>query len=96
MWENAYLSTKNPKSSRALKQAKDPGHKLLTSLHRQLSASELGPPLTKSWIRTCFDPTVETWQLFNMQWWIQDGGGASTPGFRAKTYYLARFLLKTA
>ena len=34
MWENAYLSIKNPKASRALKQALDPGHKLLTSLVR--------------------------------------------------------------
>ena len=45
MWENAYLSIKNPKASRALKQALDPGCKLLTSLHQQLSASELGPLL---------------------------------------------------
>ena len=34
MWENAYLSIKNPKASRALKQALDPGHKLLASLAR--------------------------------------------------------------
>ena len=32
MWENAYLSIKNPKASRALKQALDPGRKLLASL----------------------------------------------------------------
>ena len=32
MWENAYLSIKNPKASRALKQALDPGHRLLASL----------------------------------------------------------------
>ena len=32
MWENAYLSIKNPKASRALKWALDPGHKLLASL----------------------------------------------------------------
>ena len=36
MWENAYLSIKNPKASRAL----NPGRKLLTLL----SASEAGPP----------------------------------------------------
>ena len=34
MCENAYLSIKNPKASRALKQALDPGHRLLTSLAR--------------------------------------------------------------
>ena len=32
MWENAYLSTKNPKASRALKQTLDPGRKFLASL----------------------------------------------------------------
>ena len=32
MWENAYLSIKNPKASRALKRALDPGCKLLTWL----------------------------------------------------------------
>ena len=32
MWENAYLSIKNPKASRALKQALDPDPGLLTSL----------------------------------------------------------------
>ena len=32
MWENAYLSIKIPKASRALQQALDPTHKLLTSL----------------------------------------------------------------
>ena len=54
MCENAYLSIKNPKASRALKQALDPGRRMLASLRRQLSASEAGdPPLTKSWIRTC-------------------------------------------
>ena len=34
MWENAYLSIKNPKASRALKRALDPGVKLLASLAR--------------------------------------------------------------
>ena len=27
MWENAYLSIKNPKASRVLKQALEPGHR---------------------------------------------------------------------
>ena len=52
MCENAYLSIKNPTASRALKLALDPGRRLLTSLHLQLSASEAGPPLTKSWNHT--------------------------------------------
>ena len=45
MCENAYLSIKNPKASRALKRALDPGHRMLASLRRQLSASEAAPPL---------------------------------------------------
>ena len=59
MWENAYLSIKNPKVSRALKRALDPGHKLLVSLAQlRLVTSTFdlrtwGPPLTKSWICTC-------------------------------------------
>ena len=60
MWENAYLSIKNPKASRALKRALDPAANCWlrsrdsTLLRRQLSASAPGaPPLTKSWIRTC-------------------------------------------
>ena len=49
MCENAYLSIKNPKASRVLKRALDPGHRMLafrdfTSLCRQLSASEAGAP----------------------------------------------------
>ena len=52
MWENAYLSIKNQKASRALKGALDPGHILLALLRWQLSGSEAGPPLTKSWIYT--------------------------------------------
>ena len=59
MWENAYLSIKNPKASRALKWALDPGCKLLASLARLRFATSAtfglrtwGPPLTKSWIRT--------------------------------------------
>ena len=34
MWENAYLSIKNPKASRALKWALDPSCKLFASLAR--------------------------------------------------------------
>ena len=60
MCENAYLSIKNPKASRALKRALDPGRRMLASLtwlHFAMSATfglrSWGPPLTKSWIRTC-------------------------------------------
>ena len=59
MWENAYLSIKNPKASRTLKRALDPSCKLLTSLARLCFATSAtfglriwGPTLTKSWIRT--------------------------------------------
>ena len=52
MWENAYLSIKNPKASRALKWALDPGRKLLASLAQLRFAtsatfglSTWGPPL---------------------------------------------------
>ena len=52
MWENAYLSIKNPKASRALKRALDPGRKLLASLTQLRFAtsatfglSTWGPPL---------------------------------------------------
>ena len=59
MCENAYLSIKNPKASRALKRALEPGRILLASLRRQLSAAEAGaPPLTKSWIRTCEEKSI--------------------------------------
>ena len=52
MCENAYLSIKNPKASRALKQALDPGRRMLASL-AQLRFATLatfglrgwGPPL---------------------------------------------------
>ena len=67
MCENAYLSIKNPKASRALKWALDPGCRMLASLARlrfAMSATfglrSWGPPLTKSWIRTC------VWRLENM------------------------------
>ena len=59
MCENAYLSIKNPKASRALKRALDPGRRLLASLARlrfttlaTFGLRSWGPPLTKSWIRT--------------------------------------------
>ena len=57
MCENAYLSIKNPKASRAhlrIPAAECSLHSRDSALlHRQLSASEAGvPPLTKSWIRT--------------------------------------------
>ena len=60
MCENAYLSIKNLKASRALKLALDPGRRMLTSLARlrfAMSAtfglrSWAPPPLTESWIRT--------------------------------------------
>ena len=52
MCENAYLSIKNPKASRALKRALDPGRRLLASLtrlHFAMSATfslrSWGPPL---------------------------------------------------
>ena len=40
MCENAYLSIKNPKASRVLKQALDPGRRLLASLARLRFASD--------------------------------------------------------
>ena len=59
MCENAFLSIKNPKASRALKQALDPSRRMLALLARlrfAMSATfglrSWGPPLTKSWIRT--------------------------------------------
>ena len=52
MCENAYLSIKNPKASRALKRALDPGRRMLASLARlrfAMSATfglrSWGPPL---------------------------------------------------
>ena len=61
MCENAYLSIKNPKASRALKRALDPDRRMFASLCRQLLASETGAPpwpnpgsapeSGKSWIR---------------------------------------------
>ena len=70
MCENAKLSIKNPKASRALKQALDPGRRMLISLARlrfAMSATfglrSWGPPLTKSWIRTWLACFI-FWQLF--------------------------------
>ena len=61
MCENAYLSIKNPKASRALKRALDPARRMLASLTQLRFATSAtfglrswGPPLTKSWIRTCY------------------------------------------
>ena len=52
MCENAYLSIKNPKPSRALKWAMDPGHRMLASLAQLRFATSAtfglrswGPPL---------------------------------------------------
>ena len=56
MCENAYLSIKNPKASRALKRALDPGRRMLASLRQQLSASEAeAPPLDQ-----ILDPHLKT------------------------------------
>ena len=51
MWDNAYLSIKNAKASGTLKQALDPGPKLLASLAQLQFATSatfvlrtLGPP----------------------------------------------------
>ena len=60
-WENAYLTVKNARASRALRRALDPGQYWLASLPRlrfaTLAKSRekfLATPLTKSWIRYCF------------------------------------------
>ena len=61
MCENAYLSIKNPKASRALKRALDPGRRMLASLARlrfAMSATfglrSWGPPLDQ-----ILDPHLE-------------------------------------
>ena len=61
MCENAYLSIKNPKASRALKRALDPGRRMLASFTRlrfatsaTFSLRSWGPPLTKSWIHAWY------------------------------------------
>ena len=60
MCDNAYLSIKSPKASRVLQWALDPGCRLLTSIAQlrfttsaTFGLRSWGPPLTKSWIRTC-------------------------------------------
>ena len=83
MCENAYLSIKNPKASRALKRALDPGRRMLASLAQLRFATSAtfglrswGPPLTKSWIRTCTDksrvppePSTHTLaHVFSISW----------------------------
>ena len=58
-WENAYVTVKDTRASRALRWALDPHQYWLTSLARLCFATTsakswkkfLGPPLTKSWIR---------------------------------------------
>ena len=67
MWENVYLSIKKPKSFQ--------GSHDSASLRWQLSASEPGPPLTKSWILEIiekaagyflgFRPWPERWDVKN-------------------------------
>ena len=52
MWENAYLSIKNPKASRALKRALDPAAIARFATSATFGLSTWAPPLTKSWIRT--------------------------------------------
>ena len=53
MCENAYLSIKNPKASRARLRALDPGRRMLALYVGNFRPQKLGPPLTKSWIHTC-------------------------------------------
>ena len=60
MCENAYLSIKNPKASRALKRALDPGRRMLASLRWQLSASEAGAP---PWPNPGSAPVFDTFTL---------------------------------
>ena len=80
MWENAYLSIKNPKASRARLRALDPGCKLLTLLARlrfatlaTFSLRTWAPPLlTKSWIRTWL-----AWVLALVVMWLDSNSGRS-------------------
>ena len=93
MWENAYLSIKNSKASRALKQALDPGHNLLTSLMRLHFATSatfglrtwappldqiLDPHLSLTW----HEPSVGTGSSLQtsikMQKWLFSLSGCST------------------
>ena len=68
MWENAYLSIKNLKASRALKRALDPGRKLLAFAHAtplryvgNFRPQHLGPPLDQ-----ILDPHLTF--LFHILW----------------------------
>ena len=51
MWENAYLSIKNPKASQP--QISHFAHTTPLRYIGNFWPQNLGPPLTKSWIRTC-------------------------------------------
>ena len=69
MCENAYLSIKNPKASRALKRALDPGRKMLASLARLRFATSAtfglrswGPPLDQ-----ILDPHLNASYLYSLQ-----------------------------
>ena len=53
MWVNAYLSIKNPKSSRAQMQIAHFAYMTPLCCVRNFQPQNLGPPLTKSWIHTC-------------------------------------------
>ena len=62
MCENAYLSIKNPKASRALKGALDPGRRMLASLARLRFATSATVGL-RSWappLDQILDPHLET------------------------------------
>ena len=87
MCENAYLSIKNPKASRALKRALDPSRRMLASLTWLCFATSAtfglrswGPPLTKSWIRT--------WAVADPG--FSPGGGANSQN----CYYFSHFCRK--
>ena len=67
MCENAYLSIKNPKASRALKRALDPGRRILASLVQlrfttsaTFGLRSWGPPL---------DQILDPHLLYNLYWW---------------------------
>ena len=63
MWENAYLSIKNPKAARALKQALDPGCKLLALL-TQLRFTMLATFSLRTWapLNQILDPHLNNIQ----------------------------------
>ena len=60
MWENTYLSIQNPKASRALKPALDPGRKLLASFVRLRFATSANFGL-KTWapLDQILDPQLQ-------------------------------------